>query len=216
MGISTQSPRWGSVMNGSYAKWLRSLKQPFINFYNWSRPAGVVIQWLLPCESIIMFSTCTLLTYIYQPTTSLEVRYTVLPMLFRATPTRPYMYVPYSMRLYTYHIQWDYIHIIYNETIYVPYTLRPYMYHNTMRLYIYVPYTMRLYTYHIQWDYIHVICNGQLSSLVTFVIGKSQSQITYVRMTSIISHSCALSNEWYTHTTHAHTCCLYIFQDAKD
>ena len=90
-----------------------------------------------------------------------------------------------------------------------------------MRLYTYPIYTMRLYTYHIQWDYIRTIhnetiYNGQLSSLVTFVIGKSQSQITYVRMTSIISHSCALSNEWYTHTTRVHTCCLYIFQDVKD
>ena len=155
MGISTQSPRWGSVMNGSYAKWSRSLKQPFINFYNWSQPVDVVIQWL-PCESIIMFSTCTLL-YVHIPGCSqprLSKSDTVLPMFFRAPQwDHLHMYhiqwdynlykrAIYNYRLYTYvstiYIQWDYIH--------VPYTMRLYI--RTIYIYnetIYVPYTMRLY-----------------------------------------------------------------------
>ena len=93
MRISTQSSRWGTVIKGSYAKWPRS----FINFYNWSLPVGVVIQWLLPCESIIMFSTRTLL-YLHIPSCS-------QPHHSKSDT----VYIPYTLRLYTYHIQWDYI-----------------------------------------------------------------------------------------------------------
>ena len=74
-----------------------------------------------------------------QPAMLLEVRYCIycITGVVQST-TNETIYVPYTMRLYKYHIQWDYIRTIYNETIYVQYTMRLYTYH-----------IMRLYTYYI-------------------------------------------------------------------